>query len=100
MTTDSTRNVLITRLGLRPLAGATQVTDAQLRRALAAEAEAALQPQRAAERRARLQTEREERGRRRCARIRAANEAVDAYLRTSGTRNLSGGVQPYPAHAA
>ena len=89
MTTDSTRNALIARLGLLPLAGTTHVTDAQIRQALAAEDYAALQPQRAAERRARLQAEREreERGRRRFERIRAANEAVDEYMRTSGTRN-------------
>ena len=63
MMTDPAREQSITRFGLRPLPGASHVTDTQIEQA------------------------RREAKCRRSERIQAANEAVDAYLRESGTRN-------------
>ena len=63
MMTDPAREQRITRFGLRPLPGASHVTDAQIEQA------------------------RREARHRRPERIQTANDAVDAYLRESGTRN-------------
>ena len=63
MMTDPAREQSITRFGLRPLPGAAHVTNTQIEQA---------------RREARCC---------RSERIQAANEAVDAYLRESGTRN-------------
>ena len=57
------RDPLIARFGLQPLPGATRVTDAQIEQAHAKEK------------------------RRRWERIQAGNDAVDTYMRESGTRN-------------
>ena len=63
MMTDPAREQSITRFGLRPLPGASHVTDTQIEQA------------------------RREARHRRSERIQTANDAVDAYLRESGTRN-------------